>query len=144
VHTPSGQKLQTQTEIGANAMHTDQAKPGHTTVGQRSFGVHENRLTQPAPSAANDNHRESPWPLVPFPDGLSGIPTEKQEELSNWLSGSIGQSLLCEGIIPPANQDGLSWTSWRATLGKLTYLATASIATLGWLYLLWLVGSHLV
>jgi hypothetical protein len=90
--------------------HIEQDDPVGTTAARRSTGAHESFSRQPPTSAANDNDSEGPWPLVPFPEGFF--------------------------VVTP--QKGLA-ASWRATLSRLAYVATVSIAMFGWLYLLWLV-----
>src|SRR5436309_3135904 len=71
---------------------------------------------QPSTSAANDNDGEGAWPLFPFAETAS-------------------PPLSPEVTTPHAIQAGFR-SSWRATLGRLAYLAVLSIAMLGWLYLL--------
>ena len=98
------------------AQHIEQDDPVGTKVARRSIGAHESFFKQPPTSAANDNDCEGPWPLVPFPEGL----------------------FLSEGVATPQLvQEGFR-SSWRATLSRLAYAATVSIAMFGWLYLLWL------
>jgi hypothetical protein len=106
-----------QTEIGAMMSHIKQDDPDGTTVTRRGTGEHQGFHEQPPTSAANGN--ECSWPLVPFPE-------------------SARPSLLYEEVTTPrAVQSGFR-SSWRATSGRLAYVAVVSIAMLGWLYLLWL------
>src|SRR4051794_11988382 len=87
---------------------------------QRSTRAREVFCKQPA---ANDNDRESPWPLVPLRQGPAPIPDRE------WLSmEGIGSALLCEeaSLPQPAQEDLRS--SWRQTLGRLAYVTAISIA----------------
>jgi hypothetical protein len=106
-----------QTEIAAMTSHIKQDDPDGTAVTRRGAGAHQSFPDQPPTSAANDNVCESSWPLVPFPE-------------------SACASLLYEEVSAP--QAGFR-SSWKATLGRLAYVAVVSIAMFGWLYLLWLV-----
>jgi hypothetical protein len=99
--------------------HIKQDDPDGTTVTRRGTGAHQRFPEQPPTSAANDNDCESSWPLVPFPE--SACPSLFYEEVTT----------------PQAVQSGFR-SSWRATLGRLAYVAVVSIAMFGWLYLLWL------
>ena len=49
----------------------------------------------------------------------------------------FARNILYEVTTPQAVQAG-SRASWRATLGRLAYVAAVSLAMFGWLYLLWL------
>ena len=99
-----------QTEIGAMTSHIKQDDPDGTAVTRRGAGAHQS-------FPDHDNVGESSWPLVPFPE--SACPSLLYEEVS-------------------APQAGFR-SSWKATLGRLAYVAVVSIAMFGWLYLLWLV-----
>ena len=97
----------------------EQDNPASMTVARQSIGAHEDFSGQLA-SAANDNNCEGPWPLVPFPEGLF-FPNEQHEPSESVTSHPVQES---------------DRSYWRATLSRLAYAATVSIAMLGWLYLL--------
>jgi len=80
------------------------------------------------------------WPLAPFPEGHLGIPTGQQEMNRQLSTESACPFLLYEEVTTP---DGLR-PSWRATLGRLAYVAVVSIAMFGWLFVLWLALVSLV
>jgi hypothetical protein len=96
-----------------------QDDPDGTTVTRRGTGARKRFPEQPPTSAANDKDCEGSWPLVPFPK-------------------TACPSLLYEEVITPRVVQASFRSSWRATLGRLAYLAVVSIAMFGWLYLLWL------
>jgi hypothetical protein len=79
-------------------------------------GTHQRISEAPASSAANDN--QSAWPLAP-------------EDVSS--------SFRYEQVTSPVETALRS--SWRATCGRVAYIATVAIAMLAWFYLLWLVVS---
>jgi hypothetical protein len=97
------------------AQHIKQEDSVGISVARPSTGAPESFSKQPPPSVADDNVCDGPWPLVPFPEGL-----------------------LCAGGATPQRAQEGPRSSWKATSGKLAFAATALIAMLGWLYLLWL------
>jgi hypothetical protein len=116
------------------AQHIEQEV--HRPADRRSTRARDVYKQLPA-SAANDNDREGPWPLVPLPQGPAPVPDR------DWLSmEGIGSALLCEGasLPQPAQEDFPS--SWRETLGRLAYVAAISVAMSGWLYFLWLALAY--
>ena len=106
------------------------------TVTRRGTDAHQRYRQHPRTSAADDN--DCDWPLVPLPEGHLGIPSGLQE--SNRLLSSQSAFLfhLSEEVTRPQLVQASSRSSWRATLGRLAYVAAVSVAMFGWLYLLWL------
>jgi len=82
-------------------------------------GITEARRNFPEhPPAANDNGGGGPWPRLPFPEAVFSTLSEHQE---------LNRQPFTE-----------SACSWRSKAGALIYASAVSIATIGWLYLLWL------
>jgi|SRR6266478_9435286 len=97
--------------------------------------AHESISRPPLTPAANDNDCEGPWPLVPFPEGLTAILGGQQEPIRRDLTESAWPFFLREGVDSPQPDQERFRSFWKTTL----YLATVSIAEFGWLYLHWLV-----
>jgi hypothetical protein len=103
-----------------------------TAMTRRSIGANQSVSGQPPTSAANDNDCEGPWPLVPFPEGLTAIPGGQQEPIRRDPTGSVWPSFLREEVDSPQPVQ----ESFRSL--TTLYMGTVSIAEFGWLYLLWL------
>ena|SRR5438270_3288860 len=110
---------------------TQHSKQDETTALQRSIGARPGFPRKP-PTSANDNNRDGPWPLIPFPERLDAIPTGHQE-LFHRLSTQHEEATAEQTV-----QASFRSSSWRTTLGLGAYVVGASIAMFGWLYLLWL------
>jgi hypothetical protein len=114
------------------AQHIEQDVLIGTTVAQRSAATNDSFFRHPPTSVANDNVRNGPWPLVPFPEGLAGDPSGQQEPIRRHPTETAWPSFLREGVDNPRPVQKDFRSSWKPTL----YVATVTIAEFGWLYLL--------
>jgi hypothetical protein len=113
---------------------TQHSKQDSTTAAQRGTGE---RTSFPSklPTSANDNECEWPSPLIPLPEELNSISSGKQELIERVSTESARPSFLFEEATAQAVQTSCR-SSWRGTLGRVTYAVVVSIAMFGWLYLL--------
>jgi hypothetical protein len=114
--------------------HFKQDKAAGTTGAQpKPWSVPE-LSSKPTTSSANDNDG-GPLPQIPLPNGLDGI-RSGQRKLIEHFSIESQLPLLYEEATAQAVQPS-SRSSWRGTLGVVTYAVGTSIAMFGWIYVLW-------
>lgn len=114
---------------------TQHSKQDGTTADQRGTGARPS-FPSKLPTSANDNDCEGPWPLNPLPEELNGISCGQQELIERVSTESARPSFLFEEATAQAVQTSCR-SSWRGTLGRVTYAVVVSIAMFGWLYFLW-------
>jgi hypothetical protein len=116
---------------------TQHSKQDGTTAAQRGTGARPS-FPSKLPTSANDNDCEGPWPLNPLPEELNGISfqVDSKELIKRVSTESARPSFLFEEATAQAVQTSCR-SSWRGTLGRVTYAVVVSIAMFGWLYLLW-------
>jgi hypothetical protein len=127
------------TEIRALMSNIEQNNSDGPTVIRQGVGGHQRfPVLKPkfAAIAANDNSCEWCWPLVPFPEGNLGISGAQQD--SKLRLSTQSASFLNEEVITTETVQPTFHSSWRERFGRMAYVVVVSIATFGWLYLLWL------
>jgi hypothetical protein len=109
--------------------HTKQDKAARTTAAQpKPWSVPE-RSNKPT-SSANDNDGG------PYRSERARPHSKRTAEVDRTLDRK-GQTAFATGRSDRAGRQPRSRSSWRGTLGVVTYAVGTSIAMFGWIYVLW-------